>query len=1438
MKAPESSTAASRAAQVQRKAAGSFFKKGEGAFFGKNDQPAFFEQAASSTKQAAVQTRLSVGAPGDTYEKEADSMADKVVQRLSEPHSVQAKAIAPVGAITPLVQTKCAACEKEEQLQKKEEEQEPLRRKPIFESEAKPFAEEHVQRKCAACEKEEHLQKKAILPQRVSYTPPVSGSGDTTVQRCAACEKEEKLQKSEEDAMQEEPLQRKPVFEDKLPGLQKLAIQRKCAACEAKEKEEKGIQRKSFNSSAVSSGSVEQTLNTSKGGGAALPGSLRSNMESAFGSDFSGVRIHTDSRAIQMSTDLRAHAFTHGNDIYFNQGKYDTQTAAGKHLLAHELTHVVQQGFAPRVPQVQRSPWDDFVDTVSDAADATGEALSNAGHAVADTASAAGSAIYNAGQTAYNYGAAGVHAAGDALASAGETIYNYGAAGVEALGEAATAAADWLASEAGAALKSFVALFGGSISISSAGLEITLPRMCPIDAMPFSRKLKTMQKKFMVPVLRLPIAPGIFVTGQVGLTGSLQPEIQLQLGPFCLNGGHILINPLTSSYSISGSVSFTGAAALGAELRGGVRGELGLDGVVVVGGVPIPIKIPLLGVEGGLAGLVRGIGAGTYELGGSLMYSGGTITATSAQRLDIGLAGDLYAGAYAQLDVLGKNLCRIYWQPYEWHGGIAGSIGLSADLAITTGGFPSISLGLDAPSFDSIPFDQIPLAISREGFSDDCPIKDKICELLDALGLLPSKNGGSWDWAATGHGGTYGPGARLGGPLDVYQRDPKITSGSTCRGACGPNCDTCEHHATYSYVDPVSGETWQYTNFEDCNSNDGCREHDAAFDWAADKKGETGKWAIIMPWHMAANIECTCHNLAGNCMAWIAGLPPYDMKMFFADTAVKVSSTAPPSLPPVGPGVTHSSQPIGEWGPDFYHYSAKPPSGNFKAGGERWTDYHTNCRAEAQAATGVGDAFSYISVLSDKVADKYLNRGQFTPKTFTSVIHGILVTVYHYRTHTEIPANEYTTTTLDLFTPNCSAGASSSNVPPGGSEEEKQLDQCDKGELPREQCDELYDRVIRRFGNNERDLNINPDNASEDRIREDDAPISSTFRRMYNRLDSWDIYMYNKHPDWYQDFDSLFGVKKKKTEWQKELKDKTKEYKLGFRDVRNKDRAVNDLQEKFRREILQDMENRINTLNRQIAGWYKIKTGSDEDIDTIIERVHREGTEMWRAAWRQAILAVNRILSRLWPPAKARIIDWVAAQRKAYPGKDLGGTVGELDYVGSLATGVKGAPKQFSRFNPDKFDVDANVEAPPLEKFAINIRHISPDKGRIFALGQQTGITPLEQFCKQTQQELLSVKGYNDDEKDVFDVVIKSSETPSQQRSSNATARIYALRNNPSFGEARYNQMIKDLRTAGLVTPVEETVNGKKISSWQVKNDLTNTEEVQFNAIVSRYENP
>ncbi len=75
-----------------------------------------------------------------------------------------------------------------------------------------------------------------------------------------------------------------------------------------------------------------------------LDSGVKSRMGSAFGVDFSGVRIHTDSKAVELSDSLNARAFTIGSDIAFGSGEYQPRTPIGDALIAHELAHVVQQG--------------------------------------------------------------------------------------------------------------------------------------------------------------------------------------------------------------------------------------------------------------------------------------------------------------------------------------------------------------------------------------------------------------------------------------------------------------------------------------------------------------------------------------------------------------------------------------------------------------------------------------------------------------------------------------------------------------------------------------------------------------------------------------------------------------------------------------------------------------------------------------------------------------------------------------------------------------------------------------------------------------------------------------------------------------------------------------------------------------------------------------
>jgi hypothetical protein len=81
-----------------------------------------------------------------------------------------------------------------------------------------------------------------------------------------------------------------------------------------------------------------------KGSGNPLPDDTRGQMEGFFGADMSGVRVHTDGEAATLNRELNAQAFTVGSDVFFAEGKYNPSSSEGQGLLAHELTHVGQQG--------------------------------------------------------------------------------------------------------------------------------------------------------------------------------------------------------------------------------------------------------------------------------------------------------------------------------------------------------------------------------------------------------------------------------------------------------------------------------------------------------------------------------------------------------------------------------------------------------------------------------------------------------------------------------------------------------------------------------------------------------------------------------------------------------------------------------------------------------------------------------------------------------------------------------------------------------------------------------------------------------------------------------------------------------------------------------------------------------------------------------------
>lgn len=122
----------------------------------------------------------------------------------------------------------------------------------------------------------------------------------------------------------------------------RMTVQRKCKHCE---EEEKRIQRKGADlATPVVDEGFENYVSSLHGRGTILSQSERDFFEPRFGYDFSNVRIHTGGDAAQSADRINALAYTAGTHIVFNTGQYQPGSENGKRLLAHELTHVVQQG--------------------------------------------------------------------------------------------------------------------------------------------------------------------------------------------------------------------------------------------------------------------------------------------------------------------------------------------------------------------------------------------------------------------------------------------------------------------------------------------------------------------------------------------------------------------------------------------------------------------------------------------------------------------------------------------------------------------------------------------------------------------------------------------------------------------------------------------------------------------------------------------------------------------------------------------------------------------------------------------------------------------------------------------------------------------------------------------------------------------------------------
>lgn len=235
--------------------------------------------------KTCIQAKLQIGGVNDPQEQQADQIAEKVMRM---PSGASAAMTGLGKAEDMKVQRKCSSCQEEEKIGRKEKEMISLK------------ADEQLVRK-----EENKLVRK----------------------------EEEKLVRKEDEKLlrkEDEKIARKSEELQNIDQPEMLLAKGGVA----------------FSGGGAAPASVQSGISLTKGGGSSLPGSVNSEMGSKMNADFSSVRVHDNAHAAKMNTQISARAFTVGNNIYFNQGEYNPSSQSGKFLLAHELTHTIQQGGA------------------------------------------------------------------------------------------------------------------------------------------------------------------------------------------------------------------------------------------------------------------------------------------------------------------------------------------------------------------------------------------------------------------------------------------------------------------------------------------------------------------------------------------------------------------------------------------------------------------------------------------------------------------------------------------------------------------------------------------------------------------------------------------------------------------------------------------------------------------------------------------------------------------------------------------------------------------------------------------------------------------------------------------------------------------------------------------------------------------------------------
>jgi hypothetical protein len=263
----------------------------------------------------AVQARLEVGAPDDAYEREADAVAAAVMGR--SPQRRPGGGEPPAG--------------------------EPALRRRAEDDDKK--------RKTAPPQRAAGAAAKAPAPKPPAPKEPAARAPAPTAATAAAPKAPEKPKAAEKP---------KPAEKPKAPAVKATPKKPDAPSSAARERkrDDPVVATKALPGAVPSvTPAAARTIQSQQGAGQPLPAADRGFFESSLGRDLGGVRLHDDAPARAAARDIQAQAFTYGQDVYFGAGRYQPGTAAGRELLAHELTHTIQQGSGTRLTRrVQRQP--------------------------------------------------------------------------------------------------------------------------------------------------------------------------------------------------------------------------------------------------------------------------------------------------------------------------------------------------------------------------------------------------------------------------------------------------------------------------------------------------------------------------------------------------------------------------------------------------------------------------------------------------------------------------------------------------------------------------------------------------------------------------------------------------------------------------------------------------------------------------------------------------------------------------------------------------------------------------------------------------------------------------------------------------------------------------------------------------------------------------